>query len=124
MNHDSFDTFDVVDAFWDVSLRLEVSGNDDNDEMTLLATSVTLKEPTIFDVESQEYIGGRELRMTNESLLNLDNREDSELDIILDMFTKTFNQVVNSNSINVSFDTIRYAQLMEDVKLRDKERFE
>lgn len=124
MNHDSFDTFDVVDAFWDVSLRLEVSGNDDNDEMTLLATSVTLKEPTIFDVESQEYIGGRELRMTNESLLNLNDREDSELDIILDMFTKTFNQVVNSNSINVSFDTIRYAQLMEDVKLRDKERFE
>lgn len=124
MNHDSFDTFDVVDAFWDVSLRLEVSGSEDDDDMTLLATSVTLKEPTIFDVESQEYIGGRELRMTNESLLNLDNREDSELDIILDMFTKTFNQVVNSNAINVSFDTIRYAQLMEDVKLRDKERFE
>ena len=124
MNHDSFDTFDVVDAFWDVSLRLEVSGSDDNNEMTLLTTSVTLKEPSIFDVESQEYIGGRELRMTNESLLNLDNRENSELDIILDMFTKTFNQVVNSNAINVSFDTIRYAQLMEDVKLRDKERFE
>lgn len=124
MNHDSFDTFDVVDAFWDVSLRLEVSGSDDDDDMTLLTTSVTLKEPSIFDVESQEYIGGRELRMTNESLLNLDNREDSELDIILDMFTKTFNQVVNSNAINVSFDTIRYAQLMEDVKLRDKERFE
>jgi hypothetical protein len=124
MNHDSFDTFDVVDAFWDVSLRLEVSGSEDDDDMTLLATSVTLKEPTIFDVESQEYIGGRELRMTNESLLNLDDREDSELDIILDMFTKTFNQVVNSNAINVSFDTIRYAQLMEDVKLRDKERFE
>lgn len=124
MNHDSFDTFDVVDAFWDVSLRLEVSGSEDDDDMTLLATSVTLKEPSIFDVESQEYIGGRELRMTNESLLNLDNREDSELDIILDMFTKTFNQVVNSNAINVSFDTIRYAQLMEDVKLRDKERFE
>lgn len=124
MNHDSFDTFDVVDAFWDVSLRLEVSGSEDDDDMTLLATSVTLKEPSIFDVESQEYIGGRELRMTNESLLNLDNREDSELDIILDMFTKTFNQVVNSNAINVSIDTIRYAQLMEDVKLRDKERFE
>lgn len=124
MNHDSFDTFDVVDAFWDVSLRLEVSGSDDDDDMTLLTTSVTLKEPSIFDVESQEYIGGRELRMTNESLLNLNDREDSELDIILDMFTKTFNQVVNSNSINVSFDTIRYAQLMEDVKLRDKERFE
>ena len=124
MNHDSFDTFDVVDAFWDVSLRLEVSGSEDDDDMTLLATSVTLKEPSIFDVESQEYIGGRELRMTNESLLNLDNREDSELDIILDMFTKTFNQVVNSNAISVSFDTIRYAQLMEDVKLRDKERFE
>ena len=124
MNHDSFDTFDVVDAFWDVSLRLEVSGSEDDDDMTLLATSVTLKEPSIFDVESQEYIGGRELRMTNESLLNLDNRENSELDIILDMFTKTFNQVVNSNAINVSFDTIRYAQLMEDVKLRDKERFE
>ena len=124
MNHESFDTFDVVDAFWDVSLRLEVSGSEDDDDMTLLATSVTLKEPSIFDVESQEYIGGRELRMTNESLLNLDNREDSELDIILDMFTKTFNQVVNSNAINVSFDTIRYAQLMEDVKLRDKERFE
>lgn len=124
MNHDSFDTFDVVDAFWDVSLRLEVSGSEEDDDMTLLTTSVTLKEPSIFDVESQEYIGGRELRMTNESLLNLDNREDSELDIILDMFTKTFNQVVNSNAINVSFDTIRYAQLMEDVKLRDKERFE
>ena len=124
MNHESFDTFDVVDAFWDVSLRLEVSGSEDDDDMTLLATSVTLKEPSIFDVESQEYIGGRELRMTNESLLNLDNREDSELDIILDMFTKTFNQVVNSNAINVSIDTIRYAQLMEDVKLRDKERFE
>ena len=124
MNHDSFDTFDVVDAFWDVSLRLEVSGSEDDDDMTLLATSVTLKEPSIFDVESQEYIGGRELRMTNESLLNLDNREDSELDIILDMFTKTFNQVVNSNAISVSFDTIRYAQLMEDVKLRDKERSE
>jgi len=124
MNHESFDTFDVVDAFWDVSLRLEVSGSDDDDDMTLLATSVTLKEPSIFDVESQEYIGGRELRMTNESLLNLDEREDSELDIILDMFTKTFNQIVNSNAINVSFDTIRYAQLMEDVKLRDKERFE
>ena len=124
MNHESFDTFDVVDAFWDVSLRLEVSGSEDDDDMTLLATSVTLKEPSIFDVESQEYIGGRELRMTNESLLNLDNREDSELDIILDMFTKTFNQVVNSNAISVSFDTIRYAQLMEDVKLRDKERFE
>lgn len=124
MNHDSFDTFDVVDAFWDVSLRLEVSGSEEDDDMTLLTTSVTLKEPSIFDVESQEYIGGRELRMTNESLLNLNDREDSELDIILDMFTKTFNQVVNSNSINVSFDTIRYAQLMEDVKLRDKERFE
>lgn len=117
--------FEVINKFWDVGLELKMELLGEEDEDLHVTTGVTFKEPKIFDHDTKQYIGGRTLSVQNDIIVDTDNiNEENELNLIVDMLGKTLNEILNSEALNVSFDTMKYAELMDEIKLREMEFFE
>lgn len=117
--------FEVINKFWDVGLELKMELLGEEDEDLHVTTGVTFNEPKIFDHDTKQYIGGRTLSVQNDIIVDTESiNEKNELNLIVDMLSKTLNEILNSEALNVSFDTMKYAELMDEIKLREMEFFE
>ena len=114
--------YKIIEKFWNLSLELVIKEEQKGE--IFISTGLTLKEPTIFDEDEENFVGGRSVNLKNQTIIQ-NEEEDEEIytKFVIDMITQTFNEMINSEVLNISIDTVKYAELMEKIKLRDKEYY-
>jgi len=114
--------YKIIEKFWNLSLELVIKEEQKGE--IFISTGLTLKEPTIFDEDEENFIGGRSVNLKNQTIIQ-NEEEDEEIytKFVIDMITQTFNEMINSEVLNISIDTVKYAELMEKIKIRDKEYY-
>lgn len=114
--------YKIIEKFWNLSLELVIKEEQKGE--IFISTGLTLKEPTIFDEDEENFVGGRSVNLKNQTIIQ-NEEEDEEIytKFVIDMITQTFNEMINSEVLNISIDTVKYAELMEKIKIRDKEYY-
>lgn len=112
--------YKVPVPYWDCKVNYTIEHG--VEEYATARVRIKLSEPIMVDTTQNPHNmhGGKAIDVLNEIQFKISNLEAIyNHNTISEIITKTLNELLNSPVVQISFDTVEYAKIMEQIRLRD-----